>query len=757
MNPFQAIERFGIFFTAKYLPFHLKSFKILIAVAPLLIAAFVLILGWMSTQDVREVVSEEFNKQQLVLAQHAANQIENNLSMLKSELSYLSLSPVIQYHDQASLSRRIQISYDRIREKGALGIHYFDASGEQTHIFDAAGYRIVASSSEGAEYLRWGSLPENRETILTGSGDEEGRGHEENFDPDARKLLLTLAIPVWQVSIDESNPVATNTFSGVIVFLIDTTALIKRIAKDIRSGQTGYAWVIDSKGMFLYHPVTIFIGKSAFEARQEKRPTISFTRINEIQKSRMLKGEEGMSWYITGWHAGREGEIKKLIAYAPIRLHAVSGWQTWSVAVVAPISEVEETIHGIQVRQLLLQGIILLTILAGSLLLIGITLKWSSSLTREVEKISRELIKSESQCKLLVENANDIIFTVNRDGMITSINKAGFLFFSNGEREIVGREIGEICFNEQSSTLQYQAIDQVFSTGEAQQLFYPLILRGTEHWVSTNFSPVKDEEGRSTMVIGIMRDITESKRKEQKEQMYHTEKLASMGTLAAGVAHEINNPLGIILGFTELLLERTPAGVPEHDMLETIEKHGLNAKRVVENLLSFARYSDHSEEKVHVNASIKTILDVVKNTLLLNQISLKEELEDAIPPVKGDPQELQQVFLNIINNAIYAMKGGGTLTVTTRARKESNEVEIRFADTGPGIAEENRGRIFDPLFTTKKVGEGTGLGLSVSYGIVTKHGGTITFETSASKASGATGTAFIIRLQSEKQNGENND
>jgi signal transduction histidine kinase len=244
--------------------------------------------------------------------------------------------------------------------------------------------------------------------------------------------------------------------------------------------------------------------------------------------------------------------------------------------------------------------------------------------------------------------------------------------------------------------------------------------------------------------LGISRDITD--RKKMEEQSYHTEKLASMGTLAAGVAHEINNPLGIILGFTDMLLGKAEPGSQEHDILTTMERHGLRAKRVVENLLSFARYSERKEEVVDINKSISSVLAVVENTLLMNKISLRQELQDNLPAVKGHTEELQQVFFNIINNAISAMKGGGTLTVTTTALDDVRQVEIRFADTGHGIKKEYRRKIFDPLFTTKKIGEGTGLGLSVSYGIITEHGGIIAFETKTEEESEKTGTIFIITL-----------
>ncbi len=254
-----------------------------------------------------------------------------------------------------------------------------------------------------------------------------------------------------------------------------------------------------------------------------------------------------------------------------------------------------------------------------------------------------------------------------------------------------------------------------------------------------------DEAGNTYAVLGISRDITVTKKKEIEEQMYHTEKLASMGTLAAGVAHEINNPLAIILGFSDLLLERYPPESDEYSMLKTIEKHALNAKKVVQGLLSFARYTDQKEEVCDLNKDIELVLNVVKNALTLNNIKIVKELQSDLPTIKGDPSKFQQVFLNLINNSIHAMKEGGTLSIKTKLL-DSNNIEIRFSDTGYGIAPEHRNRIFDPLFTTKKVGEGTGLGLSVCYGIISQHGGKITFETKTKEESSTTGTTFIITL-----------
>lgn len=241
-------------------------------------------------------------------------------------------------------------------------------------------------------------------------------------------------------------------------------------------------------------------------------------------------------------------------------------------------------------------------------------------------------------------------------------------------------------------------------------------------------------------------DITD--RKKMEEQMLHTEKLASIGTLAAGVAHEINNPLAVILGFTELLMENSPGDSEAYDMLKTIQKQGNNAKRIVENLLSFVRYREHREEEIEVNKCIDEVLAVKGNNLSINNISVVKDMEESIPFIRGDPNELQQVFFNIINNAIPVMKGGGRLTIRTRQieREGLREVEVRISDTGAGIRPEHRSRIFDPLFTTKKVGEGTGLGLTVSYAIVKKYGGDIIFETRVKNETPDSGTTFIVTL-----------
>ena len=739
-SPFPDLKRKLISLIERYHPFNIRYFKLIVFAGMTLLLGAVLILGWMSSRKVKEIVTEDFNQQQLVLARHAASQIENSLETIKRELLLLSLSPSIQYSESPWMNNRLEIAFLSVKHEGVLEIRYIGNKCLNALVSDNQKCRTEKLNSEDLQYLDWARESGNKGNILLTSVSSA------SSDKSA-KVIMKMILPVWQISVDESHPVASNKFSGFLVMIVDVDQLIGSITKGINSGKTGYTWVIDEKGTFLYHQEKSFIGQNAFEARKGKTSTISFARINEIQKEKMLKGEEGTSWYISGWHRGIEGEVKKLIAYTPIRLDDKMSKRIWSVAVVAPISEVEGAIHSIHIQQFSLQAVIISVILFGGLFVNFMILSWSNILEQEVAKKTAELKKSEQRYKSLVENAEDIIFTVDYDGNFLSINKYGAKFFNKYEEDVVDHNLSE-TFAWPSAELLHLMIQTVFDTKESRQITHMVMIGENQYWFSTNLRRLWDEEGNIYAVLGISRDITD--RKQMDEHSYYTEKLASMGTLAAGVAHEINNPLAVILGFTDLLLERFPAESEESDILKSIERQGINAKRVVENLLSFARHKEHRVEHIDVNKNIETVLSVMGNTLRLNKISIKEELQHDLPLINGDVGELQQVFFNIINNAIHAMKGGGVLTITTRTLN-NEKVEIRIKDTGHGIKKENRKRIFDPLFTTKEVGEGTGLGLSVSYGIITKHGGSITFETKTKEESEGTGTTFIIIFPAIKQ------
>jgi len=254
----------------------------------------------------------------------------------------------------------------------------------------------------------------------------------------------------------------------------------------------------------------------------------------------------------------------------------------------------------------------------------------------------------------------------------------------------------------------------------------------------------KDELGYlcktfNSMVAAIVERDNLLKEDTQK-QIVQSEKLASLGKLAAGIAHEINNPLTGVLTYSSILLEELKD--TEHkDDLEVIVNETLRCRKIVREILNFARETRIEKERANVNQVIREMLSILEKHVNFQNISIVKDFDDAVPDMEIDINQIKQVINNLSLNAADAMPDGGTLTIRTRFDADQNAVVVDFSDTGLGISEENIGRIFDPFFTTKQTGKGTGLGLAVTYGIIKRHNGTITVKSSTGE-----GTTFTVVL-----------
>lgn len=224
-------------------------------------------------------------------------------------------------------------------------------------------------------------------------------------------------------------------------------------------------------------------------------------------------------------------------------------------------------------------------------------------------------------------------------------------------------------------------------------------------------------------------------------QLVQSEKMAAFGQLGAGVAHEIKNPLAGILGLIQLLQRQTQENPTLRDGLATMEKETKRCRSIIDNLLKFARQEKVAFEPVDVGAVINDAVSIMHHQLALNQVALEKSVAEQLPPISGNGNQLQQVLMNLILNAQQAMAGSPGKVVVEAGRSGDPGVVLKVTDNGPGIPKEIQRRIFEPFFTTKPTGQGTGLELSVSYGIVQEHKGTIQVESEVGK-----GTAFIIRL-----------
>jgi signal transduction histidine kinase/CheY-like chemotaxis protein len=228
---------------------------------------------------------------------------------------------------------------------------------------------------------------------------------------------------------------------------------------------------------------------------------------------------------------------------------------------------------------------------------------------------------------------------------------------------------------------------------------------------------------------------------QMQSQLVESEKLAAIGKLAAGVAHEINNPLTGIMGFAELMLQSKEISPNQREDVQSILEQSQRCRRIVQNLLQFSRRKKGTCETVDLGALLEVALQLMKYDLVRSNIKIEKHFPDDLPAVQADPAQLEQVYLNLINNARQAMEGKKDGELKVSASREDGQVVLRFKDNGCGIAPENLAKVFDPFFTTKPVGQGTGLGLSISYGIIQQHHGTLKVESQA-----GTGTAFIITL-----------
>jgi two-component system NtrC family sensor kinase len=249
------------------------------------------------------------------------------------------------------------------------------------------------------------------------------------------------------------------------------------------------------------------------------------------------------------------------------------------------------------------------------------------------------------------------------------------------------------------------------------------------------------EMGLLCRAIDEMADAVAAREEQLKKatsrQIGQSEKLASIGRLAAGVAHEINNPLTGVLTFATLLQEKPNLDAQDREDLELIVRETTRVRDIVRGLLDFARESPHEKRLLHLNTVIRRTIRLLRNQKEFRHITIEEQLEDHVPWILGDENQVQQVLLNLVLNGCEAMPDGGTLTISTFAL--DGQLIVTVADTGQGISAENVTRIFEPFFTTKPAGKGTGLGLSVSYGILQQHNAFIDVKTEVGK-----GTTFTL-------------
>ncbi len=331
--------------------------------------------------------------------------------------------------------------------------------------------------------------------------------------------------------------------------------------------------------------------------------------------------------------------------------------------------------------------------------------------------------------------------------MILVLDTAGLISYANRRCYEAGYQEGELIGHrlvewvEASHREDFDAALETTAHGHQVENLELRVRRsdGSMGHFSISLSPMRDEQNAVNSVVVVMTDITDAALLQAK--LAHSEKMATIGRLVSGVAHEVNNPLAAILGFTDLLLENPEVPVSAREDLQIILQETQRTKDIVQDLLSFARQRPVQRERVQVNHILRQTIKLRSYDFASHGVEVVEDFEETLASAVGDSQQLQQVFLNILNNAYDAVQDAGQRgCIRIQTRRQAEMIEVAISDNGTGIIDAQR--IFDPFYTTKQVGKGTGLGLSICYGIVRAHGGEIQCWNNEAGA----GSTFVVRI-----------
>jgi two-component system, NtrC family, sensor kinase len=358
-----------------------------------------------------------------------------------------------------------------------------------------------------------------------------------------------------------------------------------------------------------------------------------------------------------------------------------------------------------------------------------------SSLEQKAQLIERLKDFSEN----IVESMNVGVLAVGAEGRIEFWNTQLEHSIGVSRVDAVGRTIEEI--------LPVDLAAEIAARSEEERVtnLYKFPLRNREGRtlvVNVSIAPLAGKSGERIGRLILVDDITQ--RMQLEEQLLQTEKLTSLGLLAAGVAHEVNTPLAVISNYIQMLAKQLPANDPRHKLTDKIVKQTFRASEIVNNLLSFSRTGGSEFKEVNLDQIIEETLTLVAHPFRASNVQVIKTVGSDLPGILGSSNRLQQVFLNLFLNAKDAMPSGGMLEVRTASHNGTVEVEV--TDTGLGIRREDLARVFDPFFTTKATGRGTGLGLSVSYGIIKEHAGKIEVRSTPGK-----GTSFRLEFPAARK------
>lgn len=364
----------------------------------------------------------------------------------------------------------------------------------------------------------------------------------------------------------------------------------------------------------------------------------------------------------------------------------------------------------------------------------------------DLKNVERVLNEQKAMLQMILDAIPDFISLQDNKGRYISVNRAFCEVLKKTKKEIIGK-VNDDLFSRISAEYYNKEDRNILETG------IPLVKENKVgsskelKWLHVVKIPVSEKKDEIKWLVCSGRNITQLKAVQ--DQLTHAQKMESVGRLAAGVAHEINTPLGIILGYAQLVLEDIGKNEQIYEDIVTIVKQTKICSRIVADLLKFSRSSQSIVTDFDINEAVKEVLGMVEHTFSLNHVVVKHEYDKTPLLMKGDKEKIKQVFINLLNNAFDSIKENGSICIKTETGMTENEIKISISDTGNGIPEKNIKKIFEPFYTTKGPDKGTGLGLSVTFGIIKEHNGIIkAFSPPLSEKNKEYKTEFVVMLPS---------
>ncbi len=673
----------------------MKGYLIIIGALTVIVSVLIS-LNIFFQQSLQMEIAEEFNKQQLIISESIAGNIRDYIHLMEEEVKVVAR--LLSRLDIQSRSDFNWLAGEILKTKETIHSDF--------GIMSAGGtVKFARTNSQGL-------VVPARELV-----EKAIRGGKDSVTIGDTGQTLYFISPVYR----EGN------LKETIFLSVSARDIATHFMSQIRSEHKGHTWMMSKSGTLLFHPTQPNMdGRNLYKTD----PSCFKCHISFDLEKKILEGK--VSNY--GRYVAPHGE-DRIIAFSTVDAGALS----WLIFVSAPYSKViYATEQSMRLYSYLIISILMTTIVVSTALIVfnkkRIQAKeierrqeamelYAIELEEKVKERTAELTDEKEKLNSIVSAIGGGLVLIDRQGKIQWANQ---MIKDMAGIDLTGLSCEDICFDCQ--------ITGSYAKDELETIVVSNLFNQKDKYFQITTAPVKGEDGELHGYIRLIQDVTEMKKME--EQMSNSEKLASIGRLAAGIAHEIGNPLTSIFSFVQILKEI------EHDefkkeSLHTIHFHINRISEILKQLSGFTKMPVGEAKECQVNDVIESSIVLIQYDKKAREITMTRELDPSLPLVSADKNQLSQVFVNLILNAIDAMPEGGALTVKSFLR--GSDIVVQFQDTGVGIPQEDLIKIFDPFYTTKE--KGTGLGLAVSYNIVKKMNGTLTVESQAGK-----GTIFTITL-----------